>query len=132
MWSTSAPSARIVSGIARGYYTENDMETLHAWMLETMRADGAEVDQIYHCPFHEDGELAAYRKDSFDRKPKPGMLLRAMAEFPVRREVSFLIGDKDSDIAAAHAAGVAGFQFRGGNLADFAEWALADFEQGAR
>jgi len=120
------------SGIARGYYTQDDMETLHKWMLKELASQDAHIDRIYSCPYHAEGELAAYRKDSFDRKPKPGMLLQAMAEFPVKREASFLIGDKDTDIQAAHAAGIAGFLFKGGNLANFAEWALADFEQGAR
>ena len=81
--------------------------------------------RVRHCPFHPDATNAKYRKDSIDRKPNPGMLLQAMAEFPVKREASFLIGDKPTDIAAAHAANVGGFLFRGGNLADFAEWALA-------
>ncbi|MEO0883449.1 MAG: HAD family hydrolase [Pseudomonadota bacterium] len=120
------------SGIARGLYTEADMETLHAWMISELAKEGAKIDRIYHCPFHADGEIAAYRQDSFDRKPKPGMLMRAMADFPVKKDASFLIGDKETDIAAAHAAGVGGFLFKGGNLATFAEWALADFEQGAR
>ncbi|MEM8634252.1 MAG: HAD family hydrolase [Pseudomonadota bacterium] len=120
------------SGIARGYYTEAAMEALHSWMLAELENSGAAIDRIYHCPFHAEGEIAAYRKDSFDRKPKPGMLLQAMADFPVKRETSFLIGDKPADIEAAHAAGVGGFLFKGGNLATFAEWALADFEQGAR
>ncbi len=120
------------SGIARGYYTEEDMFALHAHMEARLRAAGAEIDRIYHCPFHAEGELPAYRRASPDRKPGPGMLLRAMAEFPVRREASFLIGDKQTDIEAAHAAGVGGFLFKGGNLAVFAEWALAAFEDGAR
>jgi len=60
------------------------------------------------------------------------MLLAAMSEFPVKREQSFLIGDKETDIAAARAAGVAGFLFRDGNLAEFAEWTLAGFEDGNR
>ncbi len=120
------------SGIARGYYTEADMFAVHEWMQTELSARGALLDRIYHCPYHEAGEIAHYRKDSFDRKPKPGMLLRAMADFPVKREASFLIGDKQSDIEAAHAAGVGGFLFKGGNLANFAEWALADFEQGMR
>ena len=92
----------------------------------------AHIDRFYHCPFHEEGEIARYRKDSFDRKPKPGMLMSAMADFPVAREKSFLIGDKQTDIEAAHAAGVGGFFFTGGNVHQFAEWALADFEDGAR
>ncbi len=120
------------SGIARGYYTEDDMRTLHAWMEGELKRDGARIDRIYYCPFHEDGEIAAYRKDSFDRKPKPGMLLQAMADFPVKREASFLIGDKETDLAAARAAGVGAFLFKGGDLAAFAEWALAAFEDGTR
>ena len=120
------------SGIARGLYTEDDMRVLHAWMVEELAKDDAVIDRIYHCPFHDEGEIVRYRKDSFDRKPKPGMLLQAMADFPVKREASFLIGDKPTDIQAAHAAGVGAFLFKGGDLANFAEWALADFEQGAR
>ena len=120
------------SGIARGYYTEEDMQTLHKWMLETLQAEGAYIDKIYYCPYHNQGEIARYRKDSFNRKPKPGMLLQAMADFPVKRDSSFLIGDKDTDLEAARAAGVGAFLFKKDNLATFAEWALADFEQGAR
>lgn len=120
------------SGIARGYYTEDDMQTLHTWMIDELSKNGAIIDQIYHCPFHEEGEIERFRKDSFDRKPKPGMILQAMADYPVKRESSFLIGDKDTDIQAAHAAGIGGFLFKGGNLASYAEWALASFEDGMR
>ena len=120
------------SGIARNYYTEDDMHALHDWMQARLAEKGAQIDRIYFCPFHEEGENLRYRKDSFDRKPKPGMLLRAMADFPVKREASFLIGDKDADIEAAKAAGVAGFLFTGGNLERFAEWTLASFEDGNR
>ncbi|MFN7056658.1 D-glycero-alpha-D-manno-heptose-1,7-bisphosphate 7-phosphatase [Hyphomonas sp.] len=120
------------SGIARNYYTEDDMHTLHGWMEARLAEAGARIDRIYYCPYHEEGENPRYRKDSFDRKPKPGMLLRAMSDFPVKRESSFLIGDKDADIEAARAAGVAGFLFTGGNLATFAEWTLASFEDGNR
>jgi len=120
------------SGIARNYYTEADMHTLHDWMQAELAKAGAHVDRIYYCPYHAEGENPAYRKDSFDRKPKPGMLLRAMADFPVKRELSFMIGDKDADMEAARAAGVAGFLFTGGNLSTFAEWTLAGFEDGNR
>lgn len=120
------------SGIARNYYTEADMQALHEWMLAELARKNAHVDQIYYCPFHEAGENPAYRKTSFDRKPNPGMLLKAMADYPVKRELSFLIGDKDTDMEAARAAGVAGFMFRGGNLAEFADWTLASFEEGNR
>lgn len=120
------------SGIARNYYTEDDMHALHDWMQARLAEKGARIDRIYFCPFHAEGENLRYRKDSFDRKPKPGMLLRAMSDFPVKREASFLIGDKEADIEAAKAAGVAGFLFTGGNLERFAEWTLASFEDGNR
>ena len=120
------------SGIARGFYTEDDMQTLHDWMVEELAQKNATIDRIYHCPFHDAGEIKRYRKDSFDRKPKPGMLLQAMADFPVDREASFLIGDKPTDIEAARAANVRGYLFKGGNLSEFTKWALADFEGGKR
>ena len=120
------------SGIAMGYYSEADMDVLHAHMLEVLSRAGARVDRIYHCPFHEDGTVPRYRRNSFDRKPKPGMLLRAMAEFPVQREASLMIGDKQADLEAAQAAGVSGFLFRDGDLAAFAEWALATVQAGGR
>ena len=120
------------SGIARNYYTEDDMQALHDWMQAELARRNARIDRIYFCPYHEEGENPAYRRESYDRKPRPGMLLQAMSDFPVKREQSFLIGDKDTDVKAAHAAGIAGYLFQGGNLADFAEWTLAGFEDGNR
>lgn len=120
------------SGIAFDHYSEQDMRAVHNHMHEGLREAGTSVDAVYACPYHAEGTNPRYRKDSFDRKPKPGMLLKAMAEFPVKRELSFLIGDKATDIQAAKAAGIAGFLFESGNLAHFAEWTLASFEDGLR
>jgi D-glycero-D-manno-heptose 1,7-bisphosphate phosphatase len=114
------------SGIARGYYTEEQMQALHAWLGAELGRQSARIDRIYHCPFHEEGTIPRYTKDSYDRKPKPGMLIRAMTDFPVIKEQSFLIGDKQADLDAAKAAGVRGFLFSGGNLSAVADWALAD------
>jgi len=114
------------SGIARGFYSEEQMQGLHVWLNAELAARGARIDRIYHCPYHEDGTIERYRKDSYDRKPKPGMLVQAMTDFPVTRERSLLIGDKQADLEAARAAGIRGFLFTGGNLAAFADWALAD------
>ena len=116
------------SGVAQGLYTEDNMEQLHEWMCAELESMGAHIDRIYHCPFHENGTIARYTKDSFDRKPKPGMLIQAMTDYRVDKDRSFLIGDKPTDIEAARAAGVSGFLFSGGDLASFAEWALADVE----
>ena len=120
------------SGIAFDHYTEADMQTVIDHMRAGFDEAGTQVDAVYACPYHAEGTNPRYRKDSYDRKPKPGMLLQAMADFPVKREASFMIGDKKTDIEAAHAAGVGGFLFKGGRLDEFAEWALASFEDGVR
>lgn len=120
------------SGIAFDHYSEADMQAVHDHMHAGLRECGTAVDAVYACPYHAEGTNPRYRKDSFDRKPKPGMILQAMTDFPVKREGSFLIGDKKTDIQAAHAAGIGGFLFKGGNLAHFAEWTLSSFEDGLR
>ncbi len=105
------------SGIGRGYYAEADMHAVHAALARHLGAEGGHIDAIYFAPYHEDAPQARYRHpDHPDRKPNPGMLLRAMADFPIDRERSFLIGDKDSDLEAARRAGVAGHLFTGGDL----------------
>ena len=114
------------SGIARGLYPEEDVVALHAWMTEELKKVDAHLDRIEYCPFHEEGTVPRYRRASDRRKPAPGMLLDCMAACPVDRERSFLIGDKPADVAAAEAAGVAGYLFTGGNLLDFAVPLMAE------
>jgi len=105
------------SGVARGYYSEADVEALHHWMnAELDRTAGARIDAFVFSPFHPEAPLAAYRQDSASRKPKPGMILELLARFPVDPARTLLIGDKDSDLAAAEAAGVQGLLFEGGSV----------------
>ncbi|MDP3255179.1 HAD family hydrolase [Bosea sp. (in: a-proteobacteria)] len=107
------------SGVGRGYYTEDDVRSLHRQMNRIMIENGARIDAFYYSPHHPEAALAAYRTDHEDRKPRPGMLLKAMRDFPTERARSFLVGDRPTDIQAAAAAGVRGFLFEGGDLDAF-------------
>ena len=105
------------SGIGRGYYTEADMQAFHAEMLRQLGAEGAHIDAIYFAPHHEDAAEDRYRgADHPDRKPNPGMLLRALADFGVAPADAVMIGDKPSDMEAARRAGVRGVRFESGDL----------------
>jgi D-glycero-D-manno-heptose 1,7-bisphosphate phosphatase len=107
------------AGVARGYYGEADIRRLHEWINSELRPLGAHIDAFYHCPHHPDGAVPAYALACNSRKPAPGMLLRAMREWPIRRDGTFIIGDKDSDIEAGRRAGIPGHLFPGGDLRAF-------------
>lgn len=110
------------AGIARGYYTAEQMHELHRFVQNELALHGAYINEFYYCPYHEDAKLDEYRHpDHPSRKPNPGMLLQAMGEWPIDIELSILIGDKDKDVQAARAAGIKGYLFNGGNLMTFAQ-----------
>ena len=105
------------SGIGRGYYREADMEAFHAEMLRQLAGEGARIDRVYFAPHHEDAVEERYRvADHPDRKPNPGMLLRALADFGVAPADAVMIGDKPSDMEAARRAGVRGVVYEGQDL----------------
>jgi D-glycero-D-manno-heptose 1,7-bisphosphate phosphatase len=112
------------AGVARGYYDESAVNLLHDQIRDWLAPSGAHVDRFYYCPMHPKGSIAEYCAESIDRKPGPGMLLRAFAEWPVELAHSFLVGDQETDMAAAVAAGIKGHLFQGADVARFF------FEQG--
>jgi D,D-heptose 1,7-bisphosphate phosphatase len=104
------------SGVARGYYDEDAVRRFHEQMEIELAREGAHIDEFRFCPFHPEGTVARYRRDAECRKPKPGMLIDLMRAWPIDVPRSILIGDKESDCAAAAAAGIRGYLFRDGNL----------------
>lgn len=85
------------AGVAKGYFSEDDVRFLHKWMDNKFREQGIEISGFYYCPFHKDGVIPAYKKDSDMRKPKPGMILQAAKELNIDIKRSIMVGDKISD-----------------------------------
>ena len=93
------------SGVARGIVTEKKLEKIHDRLKQLLIEKDAFLDRIYYCPYHPEGVVPKYRKESNCRKPNPGMLLRAVAEMDIDLEQSWCIGNSSRDIEAGKRAG---------------------------
>jgi D,D-heptose 1,7-bisphosphate phosphatase len=114
------------AGIARGHYSEEDVEALHDYMQHRLLKHGATLDDIRYCPFHPEAANEVYRLQSSWRKPEPGMILDLARKWDVSLKNSFLVGDKPSDMEAAFKADIGGHLFPGGNLCEFVRDIMCD------
>jgi len=94
------------SGIARGLYSEAEYLELTAQVRERLQAAGVRLDAVEYCPHLADAPVERYRRDCDCRKPRPGMLQRAIEALDIDPAASFIVGDRLSDIEAGRAAGV--------------------------
>ncbi len=93
------------SGVARGLLSENDLLEVHRVLTDRLLEQNARVDRIYYCPHHPDGGIDVYRRDCDCRKPKTGMIDRAVREYKVDPGKSYVIGDRTVDVGMAKNAG---------------------------
>jgi D-glycero-D-manno-heptose 1,7-bisphosphate phosphatase len=93
------------SAIARGLCTIEQLETIHSEIQETFSKNRALIDKFYYCPYHADGVIEGFKKKHPWRKPSPGMLLQAAADFEIDLSQSYMIGDNITDIQAGKNAG---------------------------
>lgn len=107
------------SGVARGFYGEHQVRALHDWMSEQLAEVGARIDEFAYCPHHPEGSVIQYRHECSCRKPQPGMINELAKKHSVDIDRSIMIGDKQSDLEAARAAGVKGYIFHGPDLNAF-------------
>lgn len=109
------------AGIAKGKYSKDDYEKFMSKISEDLYDLGVQFDDVRYCPFHQDAVFEEYyHKNHPWRKPNPGMILDLQNRWNVDMNNSFLIGDKNSDLAAADAANVSGYLYLGGgSLLDF-------------
>ncbi|MFE1745029.1 D-glycero-beta-D-manno-heptose 1,7-bisphosphate 7-phosphatase [Coleofasciculus sp. H7-2] len=97
------------SGIARGYYSEQDFLYLTAWMCEQFNRQGVPLLDVFYCPHHPQAAIPNYRQNCRCRKPYPGMIEQACQKYPIDLKRSIMIGDKTSDMQAAKAGGIGKF-----------------------
>jgi len=94
------------AGVARGYFSEDTVELVHAAMRKELESAGARLDAIYYCAHHPSVGEPPYRLDCDCRKPKPGLISRAAKDFDLDLETSWMVGDRYSDVELARNAGV--------------------------
>ena len=93
------------SGVARGLLPEEALERIHAELRRQLAEHDARYDALYYCPYHPEGTVEAYARDSDLRKPNPGMLLKAAAELDLDLSQSWMVGDSARDMEAGQRAG---------------------------
>ena len=94
------------SGVARGFITEQELQEIHSELVRRLDDQGVILDALYYCPHLPEGTVAAYQQECECRKPKPGMILRAMRDWDLTAEGSFMVGDSPRDVEAGRRAGV--------------------------
>lgn len=102
------------SGLARGYFSEQDLAAVRFELATQLARSGARVDGWYHCPHHPQGVVAHLAVDCDCRKPAPGLILRAAKELGLRLDGSFMVGDRLRDVACGKAAGLQSILVRSG------------------
>ncbi len=115
------------SGIAVGYYTEEDFLNLTKHMLDVFKKEGIHIDKVYYCPHHPEGVIPKLSIKCDCRKPESGMIKQGIEEFNIDPSASFLIGDKENDIKAAHKEGLKAALVKTGQGMKYIDNTEADF-----
>lgn len=94
------------AGVARGYFSEEALIEMNNYMLQRFENSGARIDALYYCPHHPEGKVEKYRIDCNCRKPKTGLIEKAVKELNLRLDKAWMIGDRMSDVELAKNAGI--------------------------
>ncbi len=105
------------SGIARGYFTESEMNEFHEEIQRQLHLFDAHIDKFYFCPFHKDGNVSKFKKESNMRKPHTGMLKKIQSDWGLKKDNMLMIGDSDTDIKCAENFGIKSLRYN--DLIDF-------------
>ncbi len=99
------------SGVARGYFGEDDVKALHKFINDELQKINTKIDAFYYCPHHPEASALKYKVECNCRKPKSGMILQAAKDYNIDLSSSWIFGDKERDILAGKNAGVKGAIF---------------------
>ena len=128
------------AGVARGYFKEEMIGRVHDRLAEELSREGARLDAVYYCPHHAEYPVAPYNVACDHRKPGPGMLRSAAEALGLDLTACWMVGDRESDVRAGHAAGCRAVRIgtgdtaaeaRAESLAEAAEIILRDQTQSA-
>ena len=114
------------AGIARGYYTENDVQDLQRWVDTQLNEYGAHIDEWVYCPHHPEYGIGKYKVDCKCRKPKTGMVDYLCAKYNIDRSKSLLVGDKPWDIECGENAGISSYLLQDENYCELLNTIILD------
>lgn len=109
------------SGVARGFFRIVDVKKIHSFIQKKLKLNNTRIDAFYFCPFHKDGIIKRYKKDSSLRKPKIGMFRLVQKKWNIDMKNSFMIGDQKTDMLFAKRAKIKGYLFNKKNLFRFTQ-----------
>lgn len=107
------------SGVARGFFTIKDVKKIHSYIQKKLKKKDAKIDAFYFCPFHKDGVIKRFKKNSLLRKPNIGMFRLAQKRWSIDTKNSFMIGDQKTDMEFSKRAKIKGYLFNQKNLYKF-------------
>jgi D-glycero-D-manno-heptose 1,7-bisphosphate phosphatase len=107
------------SGVARGFFTIRDVQKIHFFIQKKLKENNTKIDAFYFCPFHKEGIIKKFKKNSPLRKPKIGMFYLAQKKWNIDKKESFMIGDQKTDVEFAKKAKIKGYLFNKKNLFNF-------------
>ena len=107
------------SGVARGFFSIKDVKKIHSYIQKKLKENDAKIDAFYSCPFHKDGIIKKYKKDSTLRKPRIGMFRLTQKRWKIDKKSTFMIGDQKTDIKFANRAKIKGYLFNQKDLYKF-------------
>jgi D-glycero-D-manno-heptose 1,7-bisphosphate phosphatase len=103
------------AGVARGYFQLDDLKKVRQKIDLLVSEGGIQIDRYYFCPHHPEGRIAEFARKCECRKPRPGMILKALQELDIDAGSSWMIGDILNDVEAGNRAGCRSVLIGNGN-----------------